>query len=188
MQKIEYIKVGILKPHPENPRIIKDRQFQILCDSIRKHKSYFETRPILANKDMVVFAGNMRLRAAIEVGLEEVPVAIMDISEADQRELMIRDNRQNGEWDLSLLAATYENDELLAMGFEENELGLGDYGGGGNIELKHSDINDIFTINLSFQNEAYLKVTDLLQKYKDITGVESNEEAVEKLLTENVEI
>ncbi len=188
MQKIEYIKVGLLKPHPQNPRIIKDRQFEILCESIKKHKSYFETRPILANKDLVVFAGNMRLRAAIEVGLEEVPVAIMDISEEEQRELMIRDNRQNGEWDFSLLSATFENDELLAMGFEENELGLGDYGGGGNIELKQNDINDLFTLNLTFQNEAYLKVTDLLQKYKDETGTESNEEAIEKLLTDNVQL
>lgn len=186
MQKIEYIKTSLLKPHPENPRIIKDRQFQILCESIKAHKSYFETRPILCNKDMIVFAGNMRLRAAIEIGLEEVPVAIMDISPEEQRDLMIRDNRQNGEWDLGLLAATYDNDELLAMGFEENELGLGDYGGGENKELTSKDINDVFTISLTYDNEQYLKITDMLQKFKDATGIESNEEAFEKLLSDNV--
>lgn len=182
MQKIEYIKVGLLKPHPQNPRIIKDRQFEILCESIKKHKTYFETRPILANKEMIVFAGNMRLKAAIEIGLEEVPVAIMDIPEEEQRDLMIRDNRQNGEWDLGLLAATYDNEELLAMGFEENELGLGDYGGGGNIELGGKDINDIFTINFTFENERYLKATQALQTFKDTTGIETNEEALEELL------
>lgn len=188
MQKIEYVKVGLLKPHPQNPRIIKDRQFEILCESIRKHKTYFETRPILANKDMVVFAGNMRLKAAIEVGLEEVPVAIMDISEEEQRDLMIRDNRQNGEWDLSLLAATYDNDELLSLGFEENELGIGDFMENKNMEIGGKDINDIFTINLNYQNEQYLKITDLLQRYKEQTGVETNEEVFEKLLTDNVQL
>lgn len=188
MQKIEYVKVGLLKPHPQNPRIIRDRQFEILCESIRKHKSYFETRPILCNKDMVVFAGNMRLKAAIEVGLEEVPVAIMDISEEEQRDLMIRDNRQNGEWDLSLLAATYENDELLAMGFEEVELGLGDYGGGKNTEVASKDINDIFTINLSYQNEQYLRITEQLQIFKDASGMDSNEDIFEELLKRANEI
>jgi ParB-like chromosome segregation protein Spo0J len=185
MQKIQYIKASELTPHPQNPRIIKDRQFQILCESIKKHKTYFETRPILANKDLVVFAGNMRLKAALEIGLEEVPVAIMDISEEEQRDLMIRDNRQNGEWDLSLLAATYDNEELLAMGFEENELGLGDYGGGTNAELKQDDLNDVFTINLTFPHDRYLKIMDDLQKLKDESGMDTNEEVIEKLISEN---
>src|SRR3990167_364811 len=122
MQQIEYIDIAKLKIHPNNPRVIRDAQFKILCDSLKINKDYFETRPILCNKDMVIFAGNMRYRAAKEVGIKQVPVAVMDISEARQKELMIRDNRQNGEWDFDALANNFELDELVDWGFEKDEL------------------------------------------------------------------
>ena len=98
MQKIEYIDTNLLKLNPDNPRLINDEQFKILCKSIQDNLDYFETRPILCNKDLLVFAGNMRMRAAIEIGLKQVPVCIMDISEERQKEILIRDNIQNGEW------------------------------------------------------------------------------------------
>src|SRR3990167_6596186 len=124
MQQIEYIDIAKLKMHPNNPRVIRDAQFKILCDSLRINKDYFETRPILCNKDMVIFAGNMRYRAAKEVGIKQVPVAVMDISEARQKELMIRDNRQNGEWDFDALANNFEVSELVDWGFDEKELNI----------------------------------------------------------------
>lgn len=123
MQKIEYVSVDKLTNHPQNPRKLSDRQMKILKESIQANPDYFETRPILCNKDFVVFAGNMRLAAAKDIGLKEVPVAIMDISEERQREIMIRDNRQNGMWDFDLLSSTFETPELLSWGFSETELG-----------------------------------------------------------------
>lgn len=125
MQLIQYVEISKLKLHPDNPRLIKDAAFKTLCQSIKENREYFETRPILCNKEMVIFAGNMRYRAAKEIGLKEVPVAIMDISEEKQRELMIRDNVQNGEWDAQLLAAHYGNDELENWGLEMAQFGVG---------------------------------------------------------------
>lgn len=122
MQKIEYIEIDRLKPHPENPRKMDDRQMDILCDSLKKNPDYFETRPILCNKDMVVFAGNMRMLAAKKIGLTKVPVCIMDIPEERQREIMIRDNRSNGTWDYDVLANQFEVAELSAWGFNDREL------------------------------------------------------------------
>ena len=87
MQKIEYVAIEKLKSHPNNPRLIKDNQFKVLCESIKNNPDYFETRPILCNKDMVIFAGNQRFSAAKEIGLKEVPCCIMDISEERQKEL-----------------------------------------------------------------------------------------------------
>ena len=121
MQQIQYLDINRLKLHPNNPRLIKDDQFKVLCESIKKNKDYFETRPILVNKDFVIFAGNMRYRAAKEIGMKEVPVAVMDIPEERQNELMLRDNRQNGEWDVDLLAA-YNDDLLKEVGFDDDEL------------------------------------------------------------------
>jgi len=121
MQKITYLSVEKLKSHPKNPRLIKDDQFKRLCESLRNNRDYFETRPILVNKDMVIFAGNQRFRAAKEIGLAEVPVAVMDIPEARQTELMMRDNRENGDWDWKKLAE-FDPDLLAAVGFTDAEL------------------------------------------------------------------
>ena len=129
IQKIEYMATNRLVPHPENPRTIDEDQFSILCTSIRENPLYFETRPVLCNPQFVVFAGNMRLKAAQHEGLTEIPVAIMDISEEKQRELMIRDNRSNGEFDFDLLNANFEPAELMSWGFTEDELSGGDTGG-----------------------------------------------------------
>jgi len=122
MQKIEYIKIEKLKLHPRNPRRINKDQFRKLCESIKAHPDYFETRPILCNKDLIIFAGNMRYRAAKELGLKEVPCAIMDISEERQKEIMIRDNQENGEWDFDILGSDFKIDNLLKWGFDEKDL------------------------------------------------------------------
>jgi ParB-like chromosome segregation protein Spo0J len=121
MQKIEYIDVSELKPHPNNPRVIKDAAFATLCESIRKNKDYFETRPILCNKKKIVFAGNMRLAAAKKIGMKKVPVAIMDIPVDRQKEIMIRDNRAQGEWDWDKLANEFDQNKLVEWGFSEDD-------------------------------------------------------------------
>ena len=131
MQKIEYLDINLLKIHPNNPRLIKDEQFKILCNSIKTNRDYFETRPILCNKDLIIFAGNMRCQAAKEIGLIQVPVAIMDISKERQDELMIRDNVQNGEWDIDKLTSDWPENNLKEWGigilnFKESEAGDGE--------------------------------------------------------------
>ncbi len=134
MQKIEYISVDSIINHPNNPRIIKDEKFRQLCDSIKGNKDFFETRPILCNKQMVVFAGNMRLNAARDIGMKEVPTAVMDISEARQREIMIRDNINQGEWQWDVLANNFQIEELINLGFEKADLNF--------FENKEDDFNE----------------------------------------------
>ena len=124
MQKIEYIKISKLKGSPINPRKIDRDQFEKLCASIKENQLYFETRPILCNKEFVVFAGNMRLRAAKKLGLKEVPCAVMDISEEKQKEIMVRDNVSNGEWDISLLTAEFETEDLESYGVDLEGMGV----------------------------------------------------------------
>ncbi len=126
IQKIQYVEVSRLKLHEDNPRIIKDDQFKNLCQSLKDNPRFFETRPILCNKEMVVFAGNMRLRAALEIGMKEVPVSIMDVSEEKQRELLVRDNVQNGEWQVDALANEYDAGELSSFGMDVAKMGIFD--------------------------------------------------------------
>jgi hypothetical protein len=118
-QKIKYVSIESLTPDEANPRLIRDRQFQVLCESIKKNPDYFEARPILCNAEMKIFAGHMRWLAAKEIGMAEVPVAVMDIPKKRQKELMLRDNVSNGAWDWEKLANNFEIDELTGVGFDE---------------------------------------------------------------------
>ena len=46
---MQYRKLNELKKLPNNPRIIRDKQFKTLCDSIRDNPKYFEARPNAEN-------------------------------------------------------------------------------------------------------------------------------------------
>lgn len=156
MQKIQYLPLESLKLHPDNPRTIKDDQFKKLCKSIKDNADYFETRPILCNKDMVIFAGNMRWRAAKEVGMKEVPVAVMDIPEERQREIMIRDNHENGIWDFDQLSKMFDFNELVDWGFDRD-----------NLKLKFSLLSDAKEDDFDPEGE-YKKIATPVTKLGDL--------------------
>jgi DNA modification methylase len=119
---IQKIAVERLKLNPLNPRAIKTDAFQRLCTSLKEDPAYFEARPILANKDMVIFAGNQRYRAAVEIGMNEVPVIVMDNPELEAKR-MLRDNLSAGDWDMEMLANGFDADFLREVGFSDDELG-----------------------------------------------------------------
>jgi DNA modification methylase len=121
MQSIQYMPVDALKPHPENARRISKSRLKDLGTSIKDNPDLLENRPLLANKDGEVFAGNQRLHAAKLIGLKKVPVVIMDISIERQREIMLRDNIHNGEWDFEKLKF-FNTDLLLDVGFSDQDL------------------------------------------------------------------
>jgi ParB-like chromosome segregation protein Spo0J len=108
-----------LKLNPDNPRTIKDTNFQKLVNSIKEFPEMLEIRPIVVNKDMVVLGGNMRLRACKEAGLKEVPYIIADeLTEEKQREFIIKDNVSGGEWDWEILANEWDAQQLNEWGLE----------------------------------------------------------------------
>jgi len=122
MLKPEYIAVDTIKANPQSPRVIKDEAFKRLCASLKEDRDYFEARPILVNKDMVIFAGNQRYRAAVEIGMKEVPVIVMDNPELEAKR-MLRDNLSSGEWDMDMLANDFDAEFLREVGFSDDELG-----------------------------------------------------------------
>ena len=119
--KIQYVAVGKLRANPKNPRSIGDAAFQRLCASLREDPEYFSARPLLANRDFVVFAGNQRLRAAIEIGLREVPVVIMHNPELEATR-MLKDNIASGEWDFAMLHEDFDLEFLREVGFSDDDL------------------------------------------------------------------
>ena len=114
-----------LHPAPRNPRVITESRLEALKKSMTDDPAFMWCRPVLAQKKtMDVYAGNMRLRAAISLGWKEIPAIITDIPEKLMRERQIRDNSEFGDWQGDELAQLL--DEMKDMGTDLELLGMDD--------------------------------------------------------------
>jgi hypothetical protein len=75
---------------------------------------------------MIVLGGNMRLKAAKELGWKEIPCEIVDWSEEKQRAFTIKDNVGYGEWDWDMLANEWDGEELEAWGLDVPQWAAGE--------------------------------------------------------------
>ena len=113
---MEYRKLSDLKKLDNNPRQIKEQDLAKLIQSIRDNPEYFEARPlILSNRtgELVILGGNQRYEASKFLKLEKVPTHLIEgLSEEKEREIIIRDNVNNGSWDFDLLANEWDAIDL----------------------------------------------------------------------------
>ena len=124
--QIETVPVERLVPDPANPRRMDERELDALCGSIQGHGF---VDPIIARRESrVVIGGHQRLRAAIRLGLKEVPVIFLDVLEDQARLLNLALNRIHGEWDQTMLARLLADlqaesgADLSLSGFGEDEI------------------------------------------------------------------
>jgi ParB-like chromosome segregation protein Spo0J len=115
---MQLVKISEVKLNPNNPRLIKDDKFKKLVQSIKDFPEMLNIRPIVVNQDMIILGGNMRYKACKEAGLKEVPIIKTDLTEAQQREFLIKDNTSGGEWDWEVLANEWDNEQLEAWGLD----------------------------------------------------------------------
>ena len=107
--KVVYRPLSSLKQLENNPRYIKKEDFERLCASVQNNPELFEAQPLILSNgtgENVIIAGNQRYKAAIEVGLKEVPTILLEgLTEAKEREIVIRTNITNGRWDWDILSS-----------------------------------------------------------------------------------
>lgn len=122
-KQIIYRKLGELKKLPNNPRVIKKDDMERLKKSIKDNPDYFEARPIiLSNRtgELVILAGNQRYDAAKALKMDEVPTFLLEgLTEEREREIIIRDNVNNGDWDMDALANEWDIGLLQECGVKE---------------------------------------------------------------------
>lgn len=116
---VQLINISELTVNPNNPRIIKDEKFDKLVQSIKEFPDMLKYRPIVVDENNVILGGNMRFKACKAAKLKQVPVMkASELTEAQKREFIIKDNVSGGEWDWAMLQNEWDTEQLDAWGVD----------------------------------------------------------------------
>ena len=114
--KIEIKKLSELKPAPYNPRQSNAEQEKQLKSSLEK---FGVVEPIIFNKQTgYIVGGHFRIRELKKLGYKEIECVIVDLNEADEKELNIRLNANTGSWDWDELANNWDSELLSDWGLK----------------------------------------------------------------------
>jgi len=122
-EKDKNMKLSQIKPNPNNPRLVKDDKFSKLVESLKSFgEKMMPLRPMVIDENNILLGGNMRYKALKELGYKEVPDSwvkqVLDLTEEEKKEFIIKDNVGFGAWDWDALANEWDTDDLEAWGLE----------------------------------------------------------------------
>ena len=113
-----------LIPHPRNPRKISQEDLNRLCDSIRQN-GYWQHRPMAVEPvpdrpgKYYILDGNQRKKALGRLKRYEVPAMIYtELTDEERDDIILRSNINNGEWDVPMLQAEFEQVDFEQIGLE----------------------------------------------------------------------
>lgn len=165
---IEAYNINDIYLNDTNPRVIKNQKFEQLVKSIREFPDMTMVRPLIINQDNMILGGNMRYMAMKELGFTTVPCQKVDWSEERQREFLIKDNLNFGEWNWDDLANDFNAEDLEDWGLELPKV---------IDEVEDEPTITTEKITLEYTTEEYDKVKQALKKIAS-----TPEQAVWKLL------
>jgi len=180
------IKVAKLVPNtgqieglPKNPRLIRDEKFAKLVKSIKDDPEMMELRELLVmphGKQFVVIAGNMRLRAMMELGYKDAPCKVLDkdTSVEKLKAYTIKDNVGFGEHDWDALANGWDTDQLQDWGMDlPGDFGIDASGG----LTSPDEVPDVPANPLTVLGDVWI-----MGKHRIVCGDSTNAETVAKCL------
>lgn len=98
---MEMLPVDVLRPYKKNAKKHPVQQIEAVAESIRE---FGFNQPIVVDSDNVVIVGHGRLEAAKHLGLTEVPVITVDLTDEQARAYRLADNKLNeSAWDMDLV-------------------------------------------------------------------------------------
>lgn len=124
--KAEMVPVSSLVPWARNPRV-NDAAAERLAYTIQTHGW---TTPLLVQAGTNrIIGGHTRLKAALKLGLAEVPAVFLDVDDRQADAIAIADNRlgELAEWDANELGALLRDlddagADIEAIGYSDDEL------------------------------------------------------------------
>ncbi len=114
-----------------NPREITANDFEALKKSLQE---FGFVEPVVVNKNDEIIGGHMRVRAARDLGMKEVPCVYVDLKADKAKLLNLALNRISGRWDTGKLeemisGMKLEGIDLKLSGFENWEVDFYNQGG-----------------------------------------------------------
>lgn len=122
MPDIQSLPIADIRPYEKNQKKHPKDQVRKIADSIQE---FGFNQPIVVDQDKVILVGHGRFFAAQELGLEEVPVIVLDhLTEEQRKAYRLADNKLNeSDWDMDLVLT--ELRDLSAAGFNIDLTGFG---------------------------------------------------------------
>jgi len=113
--------LATIRPYARNPRV-NDAAVNAVAASIQQ---FGFRQPIVVDPDGVIVAGHTRYKAALQLGLTEVPVHVADLGPAQATAYRLADNktRDLSTWDAQLLPL--ELKDLQELGIDIDAFGFG---------------------------------------------------------------
>lgn len=149
--KIEEVNISLIKKNPDNPRIIRDEKFNQMVKSITDFPQMLKIRPIVVNKEMIAIGGNQRLAACKASKMKKVWILRADnLTPAEQKQFIIKDNLNFGEWDNEALQSGWGEAEL-------SEWGLDNHPKKKIVEFDVVEPNQKWYLNIEFKNESEIQ-------------------------------
>ena len=134
--EVSNIDINELKVYKDNPRHNTDEAIEKVAQSIR---AFGFRVPIIVDENKEIIAGHTRRLAAIDLGMETVPVVVADdLTDEQVKAFRLADNKvaEFSEWDMDLLQSELnmlEDIDMDRFGFEDIE----------NNEIIEEEIKDI---------------------------------------------
>lgn len=124
--KIEYIPIEEVRPNEYNPKQMTRKEAEDLERSIREFEI---VDPLLVNsaegRKGILIGGHQRLKVYRKMGIKKVPVVYRNIPDIKkERKLCLSLSKNLGSWDWDLLA-NFDEEELIGVGFDNDELEAG---------------------------------------------------------------
>lgn len=122
--KIVYKKLADLVEPDYNPRKASAKQKQDIKTSLDK---FGFIQPLVVNvhpdRLNILIGGNQRRKIAMNAGIEQAPCVEVHLEEKEEKELNLRLNKNQAEFDIDILNEFFDKPFLLDVGFTENEIG-----------------------------------------------------------------
>ena len=120
--EVQYVPVGDLVENVHNPKRFSEEALNGIRESISRF-GFADALVANSNPDRFNYlvGGHARLRIAKEMGFETVPIVYVNLTEERERELNIRLSKNQGAFDLELLAK-FDETLLVDIGFSSEEL------------------------------------------------------------------
>ena len=125
MLEVKEIELVNLHPWDDNPRL-NEHAVDAVVESIR---SFGFNVPILCDQNLTIVAGHTRWKAAKKIGMDKVPVIMVEMTDAQRRAFAIADNKtaEIADWDFPRLREVLEelrseDIDIKSLGFSDEEM------------------------------------------------------------------